>query len=126
VGLICDEYGNFEGIVTTADILEAIVGSFKEGTGEPEEAVVTRADGSWLVAGWANVDVLTDTLAMHLPEKRDYHTVAGFMLDGMGRLPKVGEHFERGKWRFEVMDLDGRRIDKILVSEAKPVTRRAA
>ena len=126
VGLICDEYGNFEGIVTTADILEAIVGSFKEDKGEPEEAVVARDDGSWLVAGWANVDVLTDTIALQLPEKRDYHTVAGFMLDGMGRLPKVGEHFERGKWRFEVMDLDGRRIDKVLVSEAKPVTRRAA
>ena len=104
VGLICDEYGNFEGIVTTADILEAIVGSFKEDNGKPEEAVVARDDGSWLVAGWANVDVLTDTIALQLPEKRDYHTVAGFMLDGMGRLPKVGEHFERGKWRFEVMD----------------------
>jgi putative hemolysin len=126
VGLICDEYGNFEGIVTTADILEAIVGTFKEDKGEDEEAVVSRADGSYLVAGWANVDVLTDTLLLQLPVKRDYHTVAGFVLDGMGRLPKAGEFFDRGKWRFEVLDLDGRRIDKVLVQPVKATTRRAA
>jgi putative hemolysin len=126
VGLICDEYGNFEGMVTTADILSAIVGSFKDDLAADEEAVVARDDGSFLISGWVNVDVLSDTLSMPLPEKRDYHTVAGFMLDGLGRLPKVGEAFERGKWRFEVIDLDGRRIDKILAAPARAATRRAA
>jgi putative hemolysin len=125
VGLICDEYGNFEGMVTTADILSAIVGSFKDDVAADEEAVVVRDDGSFLISGWARVDVLVDTLALRLPEKRDYQTVAGFMLDGLGRLPKVGESIERGKWRFEVMDLDGRRIDKVLASPRRAALRRA-
>jgi putative hemolysin len=125
VGLILDEYGDFEGMVTTADILSAIVGSFKEDEMVEEKAVSVRDDGSFLISGWAKIDVLVDTLTLQLPEKRDYHTVAGFVLDGLGRLPRVGESFVRGKWRFEVLDLDGRRIDKVLASPARAALHRA-
>ncbi len=124
-GLVCDEYGHFEGVVTSADILEAIVGVFREERDEEEPEIVERDDGSLLVAGWANIDNLVDRLSLRLPEKRSYHTVAGFVLDCFGRLPTVGEATERLGYRFEVMDLDGRRIDKVLVSRLAHGTHRA-
>lgn len=116
VALVHDEYGDFEGIVTPADILETIVGVFRADIDEDEPAAVERDDGSWLFAGYLPVDEMADTLAIPLPEKRDYETLAGFVLSYMHRLPQVGEHVDVMGWRFEVMDLDGRRIDKVLVS----------
>ena len=115
VGLIYDEYGQFEGIVTPADILEAIVGVFRHDSSEPEPDIVERQDGSLLVSGSASVDLLTDRLGMPLPASRNYHTVAGFVLDRMGRIPAVGDSFEVFGFHVEVVDLDGRRIDKVLV-----------
>ncbi len=124
-GLIYDEYGHFEGIVTEADILEAIVGAFREEHREAEPEIVERDDGSLLVAGWAPIEPLLQRIALAVPERRDYQTVAGFMLDKMGRLPAIGESFVANGYCFEVLDLDGRRIDKILVRRHAPVTRRA-
>lgn len=124
-GLIYDEYGHFEGIVTEADILEAIVGVFREEHREAEPEIVERDDGSLLVAGWAPIEPLMERISLQVPERRDYQTVAGFMLDKMGRLPQVGESFIDHGYCFEVLDLDGRRIDKILVRRTAPVTRRA-
>lgn len=124
-GLVYDEYGHFEGIVTTEDILEAIVGVFREEGVAKELEFTERDDGSLLVAGWAPIDRLMERLGLPVPERRDYQTVAGFVLDRMGRIPDVGEAFEYRGYRFEVLDLDGRRIDKVLASRLVPQTRRA-
>lgn len=118
MALVHDEYGDFEGVVTPADILETIVGVFKSDVDEDEPAAVERDDGSWLLAGYLPVDEMADTLGIPLPERRDYETLAGFVLSHMHHLPQVGEHVDIMGWRFEVMDLDGRRIDKMLVSRS--------
>lgn len=115
MALVFDEYGHFEGIITSSDVLEAITGAFQD-EDEEEPAIVPRADGSFLVAGWMQVDEFSHELGIHVPRDADYQTVAGFVLAEMNRLPNVGESFEKGHWRFEVVDLDGRRIDKLLVS----------
>lgn len=115
MALVFDEYGHFEGIITPGDVLEAIIGAFQEEE-EDEPAIVTRADGSYLVAGWMQVDEFSHELGIPIPRDADFQTVAGFVLAEMNHLPNVGEVFDKGHWRFEVVDLDGRRIDKILVS----------
>ena len=122
MALIHDEYGHFEGVVTPADILEAIAGAFRsDAQGEP--ASIPRDDGSWLIAGWMPADEMADQLGFTLPPRREYQTVAGFVLAQMGRLPSVGEYMEVSGWRFEVVDLDGRRVDKVLATRL-PMTRR--
>lgn len=115
MALVFDEYGHFEGIITPGDVLEAIIGAFQEEE-EDEPPLVARADGSWLVAGWMQVDEFSHELGISIPRDADFQTVAGFVLAQLNHLPVVGEVFEKGHWRFEVVDLDGRRIDKILVS----------
>ena len=115
MALVFDEYGHFEGIITPGDVLEAIIGAFQEEE-EGEPAIVTRADGSYLVAGWMQVDEFSHELGIPIPRDADFQTVAGFILAELNHLPNVGESFDKGHWRFEVVDLDGRRIDKILVT----------
>ncbi|AOO83032.1 hemolysin family protein [Bosea vaviloviae] len=115
MALVFDEYGHFEGIITPGDVLEAIIGAFQEEE-ESEPPIVTRADGSFLVAGWMQVDEFSHELGIHIPRDADFQTVAGFILAELNHLPNVGESFDRGHWRYEVVDLDGRRIDKVLVS----------
>jgi putative hemolysin len=117
MGLVYDEYGVFEGVVTTADILESIVGSFGSEQGPAESAYVRRDDGSYLISGWMPADECADLLSISIPESRSYHTVAGFVLLHFGALPSVADSFDYQGWRFEVVDLDGRRIDKILVTK---------
>ncbi|MGH6907686.1 MAG: hemolysin family protein [Aestuariivirga sp.] len=124
-GLVYDEYGHFEGIVTAADILEAIVGVFRHDSSEADPDIVERADGSLLVSGGTPIDLLSTRLGMAIPPTHDYQTVAGFVLDRMGRIPVAGETFDEHGFCFEVVDLDGRRIDKVIVSRRVPVTRRA-
>jgi putative hemolysin len=123
MALIHDEYGHFEGVVTPADILEAIAGAFRSDADTEEPAAVPRDDGSWLLAGWMPADEMADQLGIALPPRREYQTVAGFVLAHLRRLPAPGEQIEEQGWRFEVVDLDGRRIDKVLASRV-PVTRR--
>lgn len=118
MALVFDEYGHFEGIITPGDVLEAIIGAFQEDE-EDEPPIVTRPDGSYLVAGWMQVDEFSHELGIHIPRDADFQTVAGFILAELNRLPNVGESFEKGHWRFEVVDLDGRRIDKVLVSRVE-------
>ena len=113
--LVYDEYGHFEGVITPMDVLEAITGSFADTT-EDEPKIVEREDGSLLVAGWMPVDEFADRLSLDLRPDRDFETVAGFVIDLMGALPEVGEVVRVSGWRIEVIDLDGRRIDKLLVS----------
>lgn len=113
--LVYDEYGQFEGIITPMDVLEAITGEFPDDM-EDDPKVVTRADGSYLIAGWMPVDEFADLLAIEIEADRDYQTVAGLVLEVFGHLPETGEHMDIQGWRIEVVDLDRRRIDKILVS----------
>jgi putative hemolysin len=113
--LVYDEYGHFEGIVTPMDVLEAIAGEFPDDLAD-EPKLVTRADGSYLVAGWMPVDEFADLLSLEMNPDRDYETVAGLVLDEIGQLPEVGQRLDLQGWQIEVVDLDGRRIDKLLVS----------
>ncbi|MFZ1774660.1 MAG: hemolysin family protein [Rhizobiaceae bacterium] len=118
MALVHDEFGHFEGLLTPADILDAIAGAFRsDEDGEVQEAV-RRDDGSWLIAGWMPADEMADLLFITLPQKRNYDTVAGFLLDALQRIPVTGEKAVILGWTFEVVDLDGRRIDKVLASRA--------
>jgi putative hemolysin len=117
MGLVHDEYGAFQGVVTSADILESIVGGFHTEEGPPEAAAVRRDDGSYLISGWMSAVEFASLLRFELPPSRNYQTVAGFLLSHFGRIPDVGDHIEVEGWRFEVVDLDGRRIDKLLASK---------
>jgi putative hemolysin len=126
VGLVHDEYGHFQGLVTAADVLEAIVGQFRTEEGPPEPLIVERDDGSFLVSGATPIDEVAAALGRGFSAERGYHTAAGFILERLGRIPEVGENFTDGGWRFEVIDLDGRRIDKLMVSRVAPVTHRAS
>lgn len=115
--LVFDEYGHFEGIITSGDILEAITGVFQEDEQE-EPAIVAREDGSFLVAGWMPVDEFADQMGFSIEDDPGFETVAGFVLDEMKHLPELGESFTKDGWIFEVVDLDGRRIDKLLIRRA--------
>ncbi|MBW6421544.1 hemolysin family protein [Rhizobium sp. XQZ8] len=115
--LVYDEYGHFEGIITSGDILEAITGVFQENEIE-EPAIVARDDGSFLIAGWMPVDEFADQMGIPVGDDPGYETVAGFVLDELKHLPELGEKFTSHGWTFEVVDLDGRRIDKLIVTRA--------
>ena len=118
MALVHDEYGHLEGIVTPADLLAAIAGTFVSHQDEGDTPmIVVREDGSLLISGALPADALADRLGLDLPEHRDYATAAGYVLS----IINEGEHFHDQNWRFEVVDMDGRKIDKLLVSAAVPV-----
>jgi putative hemolysin len=112
---VYDEYGHFEGLITTADVLEAITGSIVTAQHD-EPAMVERDDGSYLVAGWMPADEFCDRLSLPREIAGEYDTVAGIVLHQFGRLPKLGETVFAEGCRFEVVDLDGLRVDKVLVT----------
>lgn len=120
MALVHDEYGHFEGIMTPLDLLIAITGEFvsdqEVGT---DPAFVERADGSWLFSGSLSADNMAEKMGIDLPDDRDYATVAGFALSVFKHLPATGELFEKDGWRFEVVDMDGRKIDKLLAQRSK-------
>jgi putative hemolysin len=122
---VTDEYGHFQGVVTNADILEAIIGVSRTDEGLAEPDAVRRGDGSWLLSGGMPADEMAERLGVALPKARAYHTAAGFVLDRIGHLPAVGEAFHDQGWEFEIVDLDGRRIDKILAKRGPRLPRRA-
>jgi putative hemolysin len=113
MAFVHDEYGHFDGLVTPADLLAALVGASASGS-ENDPPLVEREDGSWLVSGSLSADSLADTLGINLPDDRDYATTAGFALSVLRHLPETGERFSFGGWRFEVVDMDGRKIDKLI------------
>ena len=116
---ILNEYGGLEGIVTQTDLLEAIAGDLADVEGE-EPDMVEREDGSLLIDGMMSAQDTFDRLNLRTrPAEGGFHTIAGFMLRQLGHLPAVGEHFDFEGWRFEVVDLDGRRIDKVLAIPPK-------
>ena len=118
VALVMDEYGAVEGLVTVTDLLTAIVGELPADASEAVGAFVSRADGSWLVEGSAPMEDVATHFGMDaLPEDEAgaYHTIGGFVMARLGRVPRTADVFEWGGLKFEVMDMDGRRIDKVLV-----------
>ena len=115
MALLHDEYGHFEGVVTPADILETLTGLATDvETMDPKS--VLRSDGSHILSGWMPADEMADLLKIPLPAQRDYQTVAGFVLAVMQHLPRIGEKCQISGWEFEILDLDARRIDKILAT----------
>ena len=124
MAFVHDEYGHFEGLVTPADLLIALAGEFASDKDiDTDPPLVERDDGSWWVSGSASADLLSDRLCIKLPEERDYATVAGFALSVLRHLPEVGERFTFAGWRFEIVDMDGRKIDKLLASETRGARR---
>lgn len=119
VALVIDEYGGLLGMVTLYDILAAIVGEIPtEGEAEEPE-IVQREDGTYLLDGLLAIDEFKDLLDIaDLPDEEHvgYQTLGGFVMNQIGSIPAAGQHFELGDYRFEVMDMDGRRVDKVLVS----------
>jgi putative hemolysin len=120
MGFVHDEYGHFEGIVTPANLLAAIAGEqASDSTPGENPNIIVREDGSFLVSGQTPADSLAERLGLDLDEDRDYATVAGLALAILKHLPQEGEHFLTQGWRFEIVDMDERKIDKLLVSRAK-------
>ncbi len=122
MALVVDEYGDFEGVVTLTDILEALVGDIASPGEDGNPPVVTREDGSWLIDGMVAVDEVKDVIgAASLPgeETGDFHTLGGFMMAQINRVPKVADHFTVDGYRFEVVDMDGRRVDRVLILPPK-------
>jgi putative hemolysin len=120
LALVIDERGHIEGLVTLTDVLEALVGEVPDADEPAEQAIVRREDGSWLVDGLLAADELKEHLessglALH-EEEADYQTVGGLVMDALGRVPAAGDRFERDGYSFEVLDMDGRRVDKVLVA----------
>lgn len=129
MALVVDEYGDFEGVVTLTDIMEALVGDIAT-PGETEDPpVVTRDDGSWLIDGMVLVDEVKDVIGLkHLPgeESGDFHTLGGFVMAQVNRVPRIADHFAVDGYRFEVVDMDGRRVDRVLIVPPKGKVHRPA
>ena len=122
LAVIVDEYGGVLGVVSMDDIIEAIVGDVAEPTGEQEKDAIQREDGSWLFDGKIHFDELKDYLNIsELPdeEEGDYETLSGLIMSQLGRIPTSGDYFDWGDYRFEVVDMDGRRVDKVMVYSIK-------
>ncbi len=120
MAFVHDEYGHFEGLVTPGNLLTALTGKFLSSADfDHDPPLVERDDGSWWVSGSLSADAMADTLCFSLPEDRDYATAAGFALSILKHIPDVGERFSYRGWRFEVADMDGRKIDKLFASEIK-------
>jgi putative hemolysin len=123
--LVLDEFGGVLGMVTPTDVLESIVGDFSETEGEEETSVIQRADGTWLMDGLLRVDELKEILDVDsLPdeERVGYQTLGGMVMSCLGSIPVSGQSFEWKDLRFEVVDMDGKRVDKVLVTSNRKET----
>ncbi|MBL8429126.1 MAG: HlyC/CorC family transporter [Dechloromonas sp.] len=118
--LIVDEYGDVQGVVTLTDVMSAIVGELSEPERPEERDMIQREDGSWLVDGDVGVERMKSTLDIEddLPgeDENGFHTLGGFIMHALGRIPAPTDHFDAAGWRFEVMDMDKNRVDKVLIS----------
>lgn len=121
LAIVMDEHGGVQGLVTMTDILSALVGELAEPGMPQQPEVLIREDGSWLIDGDVHIDVLRDLVGLRqIPGKGEFNTSAGFMLFCMEKVPTAGEYFDWEGFRFEVVDMDGRRIDKILITPMRP------
>jgi putative hemolysin len=119
LALVIDERGHIEGLIALSDVLEALVGDVPEEDEPTEEAIMQREDGSWLVDGLLAAEELKERLGLkELPreEEAEYQTVGGMVMDTLGRVPAEGDRFVWEGYSFEVLDMDGRRVDKVLAS----------
>jgi putative hemolysin len=125
MALIVDEYGDLEGLVTQGDILKALVGDIP-GSADADQRVVHREDGTWLIDGMVGLDELKQVLDVsRLPgEDADYHTLGGYMMARLNRIPMVADRVSAAGYRFEVVKMDGRRVDRVLISPVKAKGRR--
>ncbi len=114
LALVVDEYGGVEGVITPTDLLEMIAGDFPEAHDQQTPNIVARGDGTFLVDGRTSVDELAERLQMNVEEEASFHTVAGLVLHDLGRFPEEGETLELAGYRIEIIDMDERRIDKLL------------
>jgi len=125
VALVVDEYGGVEGLVSLTDVISAIVGELPSEPSE-EPAIVRREDGSWLIEGGLDLETVARTLDVEAlvaeDDRQQYHTLGGLAMLALGRVPKTGDVFERGGHRFEIVDMDANRVDRLLVSRI-PVPR---
>jgi putative hemolysin len=118
MALITDEYGGLEGLVTLNDLMEAIVGNLPSAESQDEPMIVQRQDGSWLLDGLLPIEDLTrlfGTAIVTEEEEHSFYTLGGFVMHALGQIPHAGDYFERKRLRFEVVDMDGTRVDKVLV-----------
>jgi putative hemolysin len=115
VAVILDEYGTVEGLMTLTDILEAIVGDMPVSVDEAEPTAVERPDGSWLLDGRMPLDEFWDRFALPPMPQEEFHTLAGLVVHELGHIPRIAESFARWDLHFEVVDMDGKRVDRILV-----------
>jgi putative hemolysin len=123
VALVIDEYGGLEGLVTLNDLMEAIVGDLPSLEEDSEPLIIQREDGSWLVDGSLDIHELKTLVRQKtLPGEAGgyFHTLGGFVVHFLNHIPQSGEHFEWGNLRFEVVDMDGPRVDKVLVTSVAP------
>ncbi|WP_448380894.1 hemolysin family protein [Gloeomargarita sp.] len=117
MALVVDEYGVIQGLVTFKDILEALIGDIPSVDDADEPGAIQREDGSWLVDGLLGIDKFQELFPIaELPENPSYHTLAGLIIDHLGHIPQVAEHFEWGGLEFEIVDMDGNRVDKVLIT----------
>ena len=117
MAFLVDEFGAFEGVVTATDLLEMIAGDFDEGHDEEEAYIRQREDGSWMVDGQADIEELADVLGEDFGEADGFHTVAGLVLHQLSRVPDEGEVLQLGRFEVEIIDMDDRRIDKLLFKQ---------
>ncbi|MGE0128442.1 MAG: hemolysin family protein [Blastocatellales bacterium] len=123
IAMVVDEHGAIEGLVTMNDVLEAIVGDLPSPSGQVESYAVQREDGSWLLDGRMPISEFKEIFSLDkLPREEDggYHTLAGFIITYLGRLPSASDQFIWDGLRIEVVDMDRRRVDKVLVSRIRP------
>lgn len=117
LAVVIDEYGGVDGIISTQDLIEALVGEFAEGSDEPN--IIKRADGSWLVDAAQDIDEVFEALsipAVPHDDRRIFYSLGGFIMGQLGALPREGERFDYEGFRFEVVDMDKKRIDKVLIA----------
>lgn len=117
MAFLVDEYGAFEGVVTATDLLEMIAGDFDEGHDAEDTWIRQREDGTWIVDGQTDLEELSDVLGEDFGEQEGFHTVAGLVLHQLSRVPDEGEVLQLGRFEVEVIDMDDRRIDKLLFKQ---------
>jgi putative hemolysin len=116
LALVVDEYGGTKGLITLHDLIEDIFGELPEEFDEDETKIIVRADGSLLVDGLIDITELMDKLSLKI-EEPDYSTLSGFIMHQLGTVPTEGEILDYENYRFEVIDMDGKRIDKVLIKK---------
>jgi putative hemolysin len=126
VALVVDEFGGVEGLVSLTDVVAAIVGDMPSEPGE-EPSIVKREDGTWLIDGAVDLPTVLRTLDTESlvsdEDRQHYHTLGGLAMLTLGRVPRTGDVFQRGEYRFEIVDMDGNRVDRVLVSRMPPPSR---